>query len=259
MTISPNKWELDVQGYLNVCNISAATPRQQIRDFSKGVNDLGLWNSMVCWPLRSSQNYGSGTTAFSLGGLGTYNGSLENGPTWGTSGVSFVTASSTRITTSLLPSSEKTFFAAYQHAMTGVATVGSVVGQRGNQGVRDPQVIAVITAETIEGALCFGGENALYFNILTGPTFVGGEFSDSNNTIKATRNGASLVSGGWTGVNSTGAVNIGAMFSGGGDVGPAYFNGTIAAAMVFEGLRIGQSAQLYTLYKETLGTGLSLP
>jgi hypothetical protein len=58
MTITPNKWELDVQGYLNTCNITSATPRKQIRDFSAGVNDLGLWNSMVCWPLRSSQNYG---------------------------------------------------------------------------------------------------------------------------------------------------------------------------------------------------------
>jgi hypothetical protein len=87
MTISPNKWELDVQGYLNVCNISAATPRQQIRDFSKGVNDLGLWNSMVCWPLRSSQNAATGDTVFSLGGLGTFNGLMVNSPTRGTSGV----------------------------------------------------------------------------------------------------------------------------------------------------------------------------
>ena len=89
MTITPNKWELDVQGYLNVCNITDATPRKQIRDFSAGVNDLGLWNSMVCWPLRSSQNYGSGTTAYSLGGLGTFNGTLVNGPSWGVDGVTF--------------------------------------------------------------------------------------------------------------------------------------------------------------------------
>jgi hypothetical protein len=89
MTISPNKWELDVQGYLNTCNITAATPRQQIRDFAKGVNDLGLWSSMVCWPLRSSQNYGTGTTAFSLGGLGTFNGTLVNGAVMSASGVAF--------------------------------------------------------------------------------------------------------------------------------------------------------------------------
>jgi hypothetical protein len=80
---------LDVQGYLNVCNISDATPRQQIRDFAKGVNDLELWNSMVCWPLRSSQNAGTGTTAYSLGGLGTFNGTLVNGPAWGVDGIAF--------------------------------------------------------------------------------------------------------------------------------------------------------------------------
>ena len=100
MTITPNKWELDVQGYLNTCNITSATPRKQIRDFSAGVNDLGLWNSMVCWPLRSSQNYGSGDTAFSLGGLGTFNGTLVNGPTWGASGITLVASSIQRITAS---------------------------------------------------------------------------------------------------------------------------------------------------------------
>jgi hypothetical protein len=44
---------------------------------------------MVCWPLRSSQNAGTGSTAYSLGGLGTYNGTLVNGPTWGADGISF--------------------------------------------------------------------------------------------------------------------------------------------------------------------------
>jgi hypothetical protein len=101
MTITPNKWELDVQGYLNTCNITAATPRKQIRDFSAGVNDLGLWNSMVCWPLRSSQNYGSGDTVFSLGGLGTFNGTRVGGPTWEADGIDFVAASNTHITTPL--------------------------------------------------------------------------------------------------------------------------------------------------------------
>lgn len=86
---SSTKWQLDVQAYLNVCNISAPLPRQQIRDFAKGVDDLGLWDSMVCWPLRSSQNYGSGLTAFSLGGLGTYTGTLVGGPVWTSDGITF--------------------------------------------------------------------------------------------------------------------------------------------------------------------------
>lgn len=66
---------------------SRANSRALILEFIKELKDLGFWNSMVCWPLRSSQNAGTGTTAYSLGGLGTFNGTLTNGPTWGTSGV----------------------------------------------------------------------------------------------------------------------------------------------------------------------------
>jgi hypothetical protein len=60
-------------------------PRQLIIDFAQGIDRLGLWNSMVCWPLRRSQNAGGGTTAFSLGGLGQFNGTLSSSgalPTW---------------------------------------------------------------------------------------------------------------------------------------------------------------------------------
>ena len=53
-----------------------ASSRQLINSFVKGVKGLGLWSSMVCWPLRSSQNASSTLTANSLGGLGTYNGTL---------------------------------------------------------------------------------------------------------------------------------------------------------------------------------------
>ena len=87
MVRSQNKWELDVQGYLNSCAITAATPRQQIRDFAQGINQLGLWNSMVCWPLRSSQNAATGNTMFSLGGLGAFDGTMVNNPTRGADGI----------------------------------------------------------------------------------------------------------------------------------------------------------------------------
>lgn len=76
----------DAQAFIDA---SGATDIQGINDFVKGVKALGLWSSMVCWPLRSSQNAGTGSTAYSLGGLGTYNGTLVNGPTWGADGVSF--------------------------------------------------------------------------------------------------------------------------------------------------------------------------
>jgi len=79
---------------------SGATDVAALSNFVKGVKDLGLWNNMVCWPLRSTQNAGTGTTAYSLGGLGTFNGTLVNGPTWGADGVTFNNASAQYISTS---------------------------------------------------------------------------------------------------------------------------------------------------------------
>lgn len=74
---------------------SGATDVAALSAFVKGIKELGLWNSMVCWPLRSSQNAGTGTTAYSLGGLGAFNGTLVNGPTWGSAGINFVSNSET--------------------------------------------------------------------------------------------------------------------------------------------------------------------
>ncbi|NBW08687.1 MAG: hypothetical protein EBR82_11740 [Caulobacteraceae bacterium] len=72
---------------LSFCSASGATDRLALSSFVRGVKALGLWESMVCWPLRSSQNAGTGTTAYSLGGLGTFNGTLINGPTWQSNGI----------------------------------------------------------------------------------------------------------------------------------------------------------------------------
>ena len=46
--------------------------------FVLGCKSLGLWNNMVCWPLLSSQN-SSTDTVYSLGGYGTFNGTLTSG------------------------------------------------------------------------------------------------------------------------------------------------------------------------------------
>jgi hypothetical protein len=76
--------DADARAY---CQTSGATDRAALNFFVKGIKRLGLWDDMVCWPLRSAQNAGTGSTAYSLGGLGTYNGTLVNGPTWGADGI----------------------------------------------------------------------------------------------------------------------------------------------------------------------------
>jgi hypothetical protein len=82
-------YDADASAYFTTAGVTNTAGRQQISRFVTGIKDLGLWSSMVCWPLRSSQNAGTGTTAYSLGGLGTYNGTLTNGPTWGADGITF--------------------------------------------------------------------------------------------------------------------------------------------------------------------------
>ena len=64
-------------------------PLKQINKFVIGVKKLGLWNSMVCWPMRGIHNAGTGSTVYSLGGLGTYNGTMVNSPTWNFNGINY--------------------------------------------------------------------------------------------------------------------------------------------------------------------------
>jgi hypothetical protein len=59
---------------------------KQINKFVIGVKKLGLWNSMVCWLMRSIHNAGRGSTVYSLGGLGIHNGTMVGSPVWNTNG-----------------------------------------------------------------------------------------------------------------------------------------------------------------------------
>ncbi len=53
--------------------------------------DPSLW---VAWPMRSTQNIGTGTTVYSLGGLANLNGTLINGPIWNIDGILFAASPS---------------------------------------------------------------------------------------------------------------------------------------------------------------------
>ena len=97
-----NPLDRDAREFIQRAGVTDAGGRAQLNTFVRGVKNLGLWNSIVCWPLRSSQNAGTGTTAFSLGGLGTHNGTLVDGPTWASDGIDF-DGTNDHITTSFNP------------------------------------------------------------------------------------------------------------------------------------------------------------
>jgi hypothetical protein len=48
-----------------------------------------LWDYARFYPMKSSQNAGSGSTVYGLGGLNSNNMTLINSPTWGSNGVTF--------------------------------------------------------------------------------------------------------------------------------------------------------------------------
>jgi hypothetical protein len=60
---------------------------KQINKFVVGLKRLNLWNSTICWPMRNMHNAGTGSTVYSLGGMGTYNGILTNNTNWSSDGL----------------------------------------------------------------------------------------------------------------------------------------------------------------------------
>jgi hypothetical protein len=255
MVISPNKWELDVQGYLNVCNISDSTARQQIRDFSKGVNDLGLWNSMVCWPLRSAQNAATGDTMFSLGGLGTFNGTMTNTPTRGADGMTFPRTGATHI------SAPRPIGSAAADAYSVFSVHTQLVEDSNFRALwlgRDASNDRMFVRTTGDS---FGASNVAG---VSAPTDIDGTHStaltagagDTGKAIAAYKDGANTGSatGNATGTNSV--YYIGGLA---GDATrsfgfPIAFNGAFNLE-----LSSAQVAALHALYRTTLGTGLTLP
>ena len=250
MTITPNKWELDVQGYLNTCNITSATPRKQIRDFSAGVNDLGLWNSMVCWPLRSSQNAVGSTTAFSLGGLGTFNGTLVNGPTFEAAGLQ-LDGTNDYMNTNLTPSATDNVSVFVVSRRTSGA-FGDVITQlqqflyisRNDAGSVYNVYDSTIRVSALgQSELNVVASAAMQKLSGQGPSFW--------------RNGALLVQ--LSLVSTLAAASQPVLVGARNSASPGvFFTGTIPFAFYCAGVSVDMSA-LNTLYKDTLGTGLGLP
>lgn len=87
-------YDADALAYFATAGITDATAKTQINDFVVGMKGIGIWSNMVCWPLRSSQNAGTGTTVYSLGGLGTYNATIAGGASWGSGGIALTSSTS---------------------------------------------------------------------------------------------------------------------------------------------------------------------
>jgi hypothetical protein len=234
----------------NFVTTSGATDVEGIDQFVKGVKNLGLYNSMVCWPLRSTQNAGTGTTIHSLGGLGNYDGSAAGGPAWGLDGLVF-DGSDDRVTTGVVP-------------ITGAAARTLMTVSRSSTGslniIATLEAPAAGTGETW-GILHFPNNTTLtgwgFNDDSTIGTVTSGVFSSAAYGYGTSRfgfiNGATQTLSGSTNAPNTKA-NSGLTI--GRQGAQWHYNGTIAFVALFN---TATNTNIHNLYRQTLGTGLGLP
>jgi hypothetical protein len=245
-------FDADAAAYFDRAGVTNATAKIQINTFVKGVKALGLYNNMVCWPLRSTQNSGTGTTAYSLGGLGTYNGTLTSGPTWGTDGITF-DGTDDRIPTTLTSGfSAVSVFGISKKDATS-QTMQEV--SKDDAGANREWSIHAELGGFVQGRLWNPS-----FSQITGPV-VTTDFRisclrGSSTVAKFRRNNESDATTA-AGVLTQGSAQV---TFGARSGGAEYFKGIIAGAIIFNtALSDSDTSSIYTLYKTTLGTGLGLP
>jgi hypothetical protein len=242
-----------------------------IDNFVTGCKDLGVWNSMVCWPLRSTQNTGT-NTAFSLGGLGTFDGTLLNNPLWSTNGMVTNGTTNQKI---YVGDWNSIFGSAPVNNMSfGLVVVNGSAAMGHYQGANTGYEIAL--QWTTDSSTPIGGAknvwanwgyswfNELNFtNPLLGPAWVYSRRISStqaelglNNTILFSKSdNASRVS--TTPINHSASLALPALLTNGrGDSNDA-LSGTSSFYYMIRGE--ANNISLYNLYKTTLGKGLGLP
>jgi len=255
---------LDIDAPL-FCERSRARDVGRISEFVRGIKKLGLWNSMVCWPLRSAQNVGTGTTAYSLGGLGTFNGRLTNVPTWGADALDFTANNSGMDTDVVLPIAPVALMVVRQAQQAQTDNAGlfytagvNVSGRQFSQN----NTGSVTTQGYKAWHSAWPPSNlALNSNInITGSSRTDREYGAwrilSSSTVRLSRNSTQSASN----VTVTGWDTSSPAFTKFGYYPDAGADDTLSFMAYFTAaIDNTADAAFYTLYKETLGQGLGLP
>jgi hypothetical protein len=250
------------------CQVSGAQDRAAINFFVKGIKNLGLYNDMVCWPLRSAQNAGTGSTAYSLGGLGTYDGTLVNGPTWGVDGIA-IDGIDDYVDLSIIPSTVNNASLYLVHKPTIDENVnilgcrssatplqGFEAGRRGATSGNRRGEFTSRYGESLVQAIISGAETLNDFHsyayLHDATNKKAGCMVDTFSTW--TLSSAAPTAFGATDRSLKLATEGGTNASGGS-------TGTYSMLIHFEGLAVPESqiGSIHSLYKSTLGQGLGLP
>lgn len=252
-------------------------PLKQLNKFIVGIKKLGLWNSMVCWPMRSIHNAGTGSTVYSLGGLGTFNGTMQNSPVWNGdgSGIFFdQVVNFKRIDISVRTTgwTQASLCGVFKSTNTSSFTVIAALDNNGStvtNGTKLSMSIVQSTGQTIIRSLGLtGGDFArsttiasstigTSYNYFFGQTdniydpVNGNYFLQQNNITTNTQLGSGVLPYTVSGTNSF-LFNTNNTVAGRAD--------TAAFAVIFRRtLGLNTSNLFKQLFRQTIGTGLNLP
>lgn len=238
---------------------------KDINTFVKGVKNLGLWNNMICWPLRSYQNIGTGTVVYSFGGLKEVNGTMINSPSWSNDGIIFNDSLNQRISLNdqiLSEGSDYTIFGVQRFyvpsAIQNKSSIslgnsrGGLVGAEGLSGIRLRYANWDYELSSPGAVLSNVSDTSLNFiGALIG--WNGGSLMIGGRSIFNTKN-----TGNWTISPATTFSTIGAHHISGATYNSPW-NGSIAFSMILNSaISFDLYITLYELYKKTLGKGLLL-
>lgn len=256
-------FDADAAAYFDRAGVTDAVAKSQINAFVKGMKALSLYNNMVCWPLRSAQNKGSGLIVYSLGGYGTFNGALSVGPTWQSTGIAFSNTSHLiEVTYSSPLLSVLSSYAVFSTTSTGFIQFhlrfedGTAAGTYLNHrfdGTADFGTAGVQGVTTRNSTNANPNQSQSRPRNLT--TFQSSAYCVASTSDTTYQDGSVAVSGLQTGLparNPTGTPSF------------VIASNSLARTHAFQAvftstLTDAQNSQLNTLYKTTLGTGLGLP
>jgi len=242
-------------------------PLKQINKFVVGVKKLRLWDSMICWPMRSIHNAGTGSTVYSLGGLGVFDGTLVNGPSWSADGIIIGNTAQHVITTGYIPPVLSKGTVVSWLRLAGIASIQMVASTRTStpsiggwsftmRGLTTPQVLIgwnsagnVITGNATTAAPLIGAGAWTYQR-------AGWQFTaEGRSVFRQSQNGTPQI-------NSSLITNtaMGQLLIGNEPSNTRSLDGTMAGLFASDNeLTNDLYSLLHSLFKRTLGTYLSLP
>lgn len=222
-----------------------------VSDFVKGLKNYNLWGNLICWPSRANQNAGSGSSLYSLGNIGVYNGTLAS-TTWDANGLIF-NGSSSRVSTTLSSiTSDHTSISVFRYnSIAGNQAIFAKDDAGSNRQfnhISDGSSIAPQIFNTSFRNMYVGGPSLGSFNYVTLRNSASLTNANNNGGSQTTATAGTMAAG-------TANVSIGSLSN-----SIFFFNGAISFAGIINSyISDADRSNFYTIYKSTLGKGLNLP